>query len=144
MTQLRMPAINQIAISGRLVQDPDFRPMDNGGARLSARIAVNRPYRDRHDDWQEETSFFNIILWQKAAELFAERLHKGTPVFVTGRLRSSNWRDEEDNPHSRVEIQVRHLQLLERDSARIETIETDVIETDAEEQAEGELELAAA
>ena len=69
MTQLRMPAINQIAISGRLVQDPDFRPMDNGGARLSARIAVNRPYRDRHDDWQEETSFFNIILWQKLVKM---------------------------------------------------------------------------
>ena len=120
MTQLRMPSINQVTISGRLVQDPDFRLMDNGVARLNARIAVNRNYRDRNDAWQEETSFFNIVLWQKAAELFAERLHKGTPVFVSGRLRSSTWRDEEDNAHSRVEIQVRHLQLLERDLSHTE------------------------
>lgn len=131
MTQLKMPAINQVALSGRIVQDPDFRLLDNGVARLSGRIAVNRSYRDRNDQWQEETSFFNITLWQKAAELFAERLHKGVPVFVTGRLRSSSWRDEEDSPHSRVEIQVRHLQVLERDSSRNGTGE---IETPEEEE----------
>jgi single-strand DNA-binding protein len=120
MTQLRMPAINQVVLSGRLVQDPEYRVMDNGVARLSARIAVNRAYRDKNDAWQEETSFFSIVLWQRAAELYAERLHKGVPVFLSGRLRSSNWRDEEDNPHSRVEVQVRHLQVLERDAARTE------------------------
>jgi single-strand DNA-binding protein len=123
MTQLKMPAINQVALSGRLVQDAEFSITDNGVARLTGRIAVNRPYRDRNDQWQEETSYFSIILWQKAAELFAERLHKAAPVFVTGRLRSSNWRDEKDNPHSRVEIQVRHLQILERDGGRVDTEE---------------------
>jgi len=133
MTQLRLPAINQVALSGRLVQDPEFRVMDNGVSRLSARIAVNRPYRDRNDQWQEETSFFSIVLWQRAAELFSERLHKGVPVFVSGRLRSSNWRDEEDNPHSRVEIQVRHLQILERDAARTES---DALEEDEDETEE--------
>ena len=133
MIQLRMPSINQIALSGRLVQEPDFRLLDNGTARLSARIAVNRPYRDRNDAWQEETSFFNIVLWQRAAERFAERLHKGSPVFVTGRLRSSTWRDEEDNPHSRVDIQVRHLQLLERDPSHADMDEGEGEEEGAEE-----------
>lgn len=137
MSQLKMPSINQVILSGRLVQEPDYRLMDNGVARLSARIAVNRPYRDRNDTWQEETSFFNIVLWQKAAELFANRLRKGVPVFVTGRLRSSNWRDEEDNPHSRVEIHVRHLQLLERDGNRGEG-------SDEVEEVEEEAELTAA
>ena len=118
MSQLKMPAINQVALSGRVVQDPDFRLTENGIPRLSARIAVNRPYRDRHDAWQEETSFFDIILWQKAAESFSERLSKGTPVFVTGRLRSYTWRDARDNPHAGVEVQVRNLQLLERDAPK--------------------------
>ena len=121
MTQLRIPAINQVALSGRLVQDPEYHVLDNGVSRLNARVATNRAYRDRNGEWQEETSFFNIILWQQAAELFADRLHKGVPFFLTGRLRSSNWRDEEDNPHSRVEIQVRHLQILEREGAQDET-----------------------
>ena len=128
MSQLKMPAINQVALSGRVVQDPDFRLTENGIPRLSARIAVNRPYRDRHDAWQEETSFFDIILWQKAAESFSERLSKGTPVFVTGRLRSYTWRDAQDNTHSGVEVQVRNLQLLERDAPKTEIGEDTEVE----------------
>ncbi len=115
MSTLRMPNINQVALSGRLVQDPDFQFLDNGSARLRGRIAVNRSYRDRNDEWQEETSFFDIVLWQKAAETFAQRLHKGTPIFTTGRLQSHSWRDDDDQPHSRIEVQVRNLQILEKD-----------------------------
>ena len=115
MSTLRMPNINQVALSGRLVQDPDFQPIDSGSAPLRGRIAVNRPYRDRNDEWQEETSFFDIVLWQKAAETFAQRLHKGTPIFTTGRLQSHSWRDDDDQPHSRIEVQVRNLQILEKD-----------------------------
>ena len=100
MSSLNMPNINQVALSGRLVQDPDFRFVENGAARLSGRIAVNRSYRDRNEEWQEETSFFDIVLWQKAAEAFSQRLHKGTPIFATGRLQSHSWRDDEDQPHS--------------------------------------------
>ena len=114
MSSLNMPNINQVALSGRLVQDPDFRFVENGAARLSGRIAVNRSYRDRNEEWQEETSFFDIVLWQKAAETFSQRLHKGTPIFATGRLQSHSWRDDEDQPHSRIEVQVRNLQILEK------------------------------
>ncbi len=114
MSELKMPAINQVALSGRLVQEPEFRFTESGAARLSARIAVNRPYRDRNGEWQEESSFFNIIIWQKLAEFYAERLHKGTPIFVAGQLRSYSWRDEDENPHSLVEVRVRSLQLLEK------------------------------
>ena len=114
MSSLNMPNINQVALSGRLVQDPDFRFVENGAARLRGRIAVNRSYRDRNEEWQQETSFFDIVLWQKAAETFSQRLHKGTPIFATGRLQSHSWRDDEDQPHSRIEVQVRNLQILEK------------------------------
>ena len=124
MSDLRLPAVNQIALSGRLAQDPEFRITESGTARLVGRIAVNRSFRDRNDEWQEEASFFNFVAWSRLAERLADRLHKGTPVFLSGRLRSHSWRDEEENPHTLVEIQVRSLQVLER--------------TDAEELADGE------
>ena len=73
MSTLRMPNINQVALSGRLVKDPDFQFLDKGSAPLRGRIAVNRSYRDRNDEWQEETSFFDVVLWQKAAETLAQR-----------------------------------------------------------------------
>lgn len=123
MPTLRMPNINQVALSGRVVSDPEFRFMDNGAARLRARIAVNRSYRDRNDKWQEETSFFDIVLWQKFAETLCRRLVKGTPVFVTGRLSSRNWRDDDNKPQFRVEIQVRNLQILSREDG--ETVEAE-------------------
>ena len=124
MSTLQMPNINQVALSGRLVQDPEFRVVDNGRARLRGRVAVNRSYRDRNEEWQEETSFFDIVLWQKAAESFSERLSKGTPVFATGRLQSHSWRDDKDQPHTRIEVQVRNLQILEKSQMPTEEEET--------------------
>lgn len=117
MSELRMPAINQVSLSGRLAQDPEFRFTEGGVARLSARLAVNRSYRDRNDEWQEESSFFNLVAWHKVAEYASDRLRKGTPVLVAGRLRSYSWRDEDQNPHSLVEVQARSIQVLERSQA---------------------------
>ena len=56
-------------------------------------------------------------MWRQLAERMADRLHKGTPVFLSGRLSSSSWRDEDENPHTIVEVQVRNLQVLERAAA---------------------------
>ena len=101
MSPLNMPNINQVALSGRLVQNPDFRFVENGAARLRGRIAVNRSYRDRNEEWQEKASFFDIVLWQKAAETFSQRMHKEPPIpFATGRLQSHSWRDDEDQSQS--------------------------------------------
>jgi single-strand DNA-binding protein len=135
MSLLKMPNINQVALSGRLVQDPEFHLSENGTARLTARLAVNRVYRDRSDEWQEETSYFDIVLWQKAAESFSERLHKGTPVFATGRLQSRTWRDEEDKSHSKIEIQVRNLQILEKGAPEIDASADGTPEREIELQA---------
>ncbi len=148
MSELRMPTINQVALAGRMVQDPEFRITDGGTARLTARIAVNRAWRDRNDEWQEDTSFFNIVLWNRLAERLSDRLRKGSPVFVSGRLRSYSWRDDDENPHYLVEIQARSLQILERladgaNGADAEDIDVEG-EGDAEEAEETDkLELAA-
>ena len=118
MSELRMPLINQVSLTGRLTQEPELRSTEKGVAHLRLRLACNRPYRDRQGEWQEETSFFNIVLWDKLATYGAERLHKGTPVFVSGRLRSFSWKDADETPHSLVEVRARHLQLLEKTQDR--------------------------
>ena len=115
MPTIRMPNINQVAVSGILCQDADFRFMDDGQARCRARVAVSRSYRDRNQQWQEETSYFDIVLWNKAAEQLAKRLTKGTPLFITGRLQSHNYRDDHDQPQQRVVIQVRNCQVLDKE-----------------------------
>ena len=117
MSAISMPNINQVAISGRIVKDPDFRFMENGTARLRARVAVERSYRDRNQEWQEQTSYFDVILWQKAAETLCKRLKGGTAVFITGRLESHSWRDEHNESHQRVNIHVRNLQILSKEES---------------------------
>ena len=143
MSDLRMPTINTVSLTGRLVQDPDFKITENGTARLSGRIAVNRPYRDRDGQWQTESSFINIVIWREFAESLADRLHKGSPVFLSGRLRSSSWKDSDDNPHSTVEIQVRTLQVLERAENAAAPLEDEMV-VDGEREDEDEMELEAA
>ena len=110
--ELRLPAINQVSLAGRLTFDPEYRITDEGRSRLSARVVVNRSYRGRDGEWEDEASFFNVICRDKLAEFACENLRKGTAVFVTGRLRSDSWRDDDDHPHSMVEIEVRNLQVL--------------------------------
>jgi single-strand DNA-binding protein len=106
---------------------------------------VNRSFRDRNDDWQEETSIFNIVIWNQLAERLADRLKKGTPVFLSGRLRSASWRDDDENPHYLVEVQARNLQVLERLSDVVNGEGVADADIDAEAQLEEgeELELAA-
>lgn len=145
MSDLRMPAINQVTVAGRLVQDAEFRITDNGTARLTTRIAVNRAYRDRTDEWQEESSFFNVVVWNQLAERLADRLKKGTQVFLSGRLRSASWRDDDETPHYLVEIQARSLQVLERvsEATNGSAIDDATEDDDESELSESELELAA-
>ena len=109
---LRMPAVNQVAIAGRLHLDPEYRITDSGQARLSFRLEVTRSYRDRDGEWQDEASYFNVILRGPKAEDAADTLRRNTPVFVTGRLVAHSWRDDNDTPHSIVEIEARQVQTL--------------------------------
>ena len=103
MSKLKMPAINYVSLAGRLVTDPELHLGDNGVKRLRVRLAVNRSYRDRSDQWQEETSFFDLVLWQKQVDYYAEQLAKGIPVLANGRLHSSSWKDDQERHHTRIE-----------------------------------------
>ena len=110
----KMPNINQVALSGRLVQTPVLCTSEKEGIRLSVRIAVTRPFRDDQDQWQEHVSFFHAITHGKSAEHFAECLSIGTPVFITGRLVNPGSEANE------VEIHVRNLQILEEQDSQNE------------------------
>jgi len=70
------------------------------------RIAVNRRWRDRNDQWQEETSFFGGTVWRDMAENIAESLQKGARVIVTGSLEQRSWETQDGDKRSIVEIRI--------------------------------------
>lgn len=111
---LRMPSINKVIISGNLVRDPDTRILENGTHLAKMSIANNQRYRDRSGEWQEKTCYVDIVAWRKTAELVSEFCRKGSPVLVEGELVYNSWEDRDGQKRSRLEVNARRIQFLEK------------------------------
>ena len=118
MSQLRFPQINQMAMTGRLCQDPEFRFMETGKARVTFNLASNLNYRDRDGKWKQDTTFVPVVVWDKLAEHIAEYLHKGSGVFLTGRLKSRTCETSEGN-RTILEVVARSVQILDKKEAEL-------------------------
>jgi single-strand DNA-binding protein len=95
---------NSITIVGNITRDPELRFTPSGQANARLGVAVNRRWQDRSSgEWQEATSFFDVICWRELAENVSESLKRGARVIVTGRLEQRTW-EQEGNKRSVVEI----------------------------------------
>ena len=86
-------ADNSVTLVGNLTKDPELRFTTGGHGVASFGLAVSRRYQV-NDEWQEQTSFFNVVAWGTLGENAAASLTKGTRVVVTGRLEQRSVRDE--------------------------------------------------
>ncbi len=92
-------------ITGNLTRDPEIRYTRDGQATTSLGVAVNRRWQDRStQEWQEATSFFDVVCWRDLAENVALSLTKGMRVVVTGRIEQRSWETDEGDHRSKVEI----------------------------------------
>ncbi|HWD52365.1 MAG TPA: single-stranded DNA-binding protein [Acidimicrobiales bacterium] len=92
-------------ITGNLTRDPEIRYTRDGQATTSLGVAVNRRWQNRESkEWEESTSFFDVVCWRELAENTALSLTKGTRVVVTGRLEQRSWETEEGDRRFKVEI----------------------------------------
>jgi single-strand DNA-binding protein len=114
MADLRLPTLNCVQLVGRLTRDPEMRHTPSGVAVTSFGIAVNRRYRDASGESREDTSFFNVVAWQKLAERVAEVLFKGSAILLEGRLHSRTWESSDGQKHSVVEIHAQRFQVLSK------------------------------
>jgi single-strand DNA-binding protein len=96
---------NTITVSGNLTRDPEMRLTPSGISKVSFGIAVNRSWRNQQtNEWEEQTSFFNVVAWRQLADNASASLTKGTRVVVTGRLEQRSWETEQGEKRSTVEI----------------------------------------
>ena len=116
MSDLRMPDINKVILAGRLTRDPELRYLPNGTPLCKMGLAVSRYYKSKEGESKEETLFINVEVWNKSAEFCGERLRKGKPVVVEGRLKSDSWEDK-NTGQKRTSIDVRadRIQMLDWD-----------------------------
>ena len=97
-------SLNKCMIIGNLGRDPEMRYTQSGQAVTQFTVAVNRNYRDSNNEWQEETEWFRVVVWREAAERAAERLRKGSKVYVEGRLQTRQWEDREGQKRYTTEL----------------------------------------
>ena len=96
---------NTTTLSGNMTRDPEIRYTRDGQANASFGLAVNRRWQPRgSEEWEESTSFFDIVCWRELAENVALSLVKGSRIVVTGRLEQHSWETENGERRSRVEV----------------------------------------
>src|SRR5437588_3633441 len=96
---------NNVTLVGNITRDPELRFTPSGQATASFGLAVNRRWQNRQtQDWEEATSFFNVVCWREMAENASESLQKGSRIIVTGRLEQRSWETNEGDKRSKVEV----------------------------------------
>jgi single-strand DNA-binding protein len=111
-TVLRLLQLNDVRLVGRLTRDPEVRYTAKGQAVARLDMAVNRRFKDSTGEWREEATFVPVTVWREAAERCRERLKKGSPIYVEGRLRSSSWETKDGQKRSGMEVEAYRLQFL--------------------------------
>ena len=98
-------ADNSITIVGNLTRDPEIRYTASGQANARLGIAVSRRWQNRQtNEWEERTSFFNVVAWGDMAENISDTLAKGNRVIVNGRLEQRSWETDQGEKRSVVEV----------------------------------------
>ena len=110
--------INHVVIVGRLTRDPDLSYTQSGSAVCRFSVAVNRSSGPAAEGQEDTTSFFNVVAWNKTAELCKEYLSKGKQVGIDGRLQQRRWSGTDGAKRSSVEIVANNVQFIGPPTAR--------------------------
>lgn len=96
---------NNITLVGNITRDPELRFTASGQATATFGLAVNRRWQNRQtSDWEEATSFFDVVCWREMAENACESLTRGSRVIVTGRLEQRSWETQDGDKRSKIEV----------------------------------------
>ena len=107
-----MPHQNLAIIMGHLGGDPDIRYTQSGDCVANMSVALSRRWKDNDGEWQEKTTWVKVVAWKYLAERAGEKLQKGDPVFVKGRLDEQEWEDQDGNQRRAMRIIADDLQPL--------------------------------
>jgi single-strand DNA-binding protein len=106
-----MANINKVILMGNLTRDPEVRYTPNGKAVASFSLAINRKYK-QGEEWKEEVSYLDIVVFGKPAEACGQYLNKGDSAFIDGRLQQRRWDDKETGQkRSKVEVVAESVQF---------------------------------
>lgn len=90
-----MANLNKVMLIGNLTRDPELRHTPKGTAVSEISLAINRKWTNEQGQKQEETTFVEVTLWGRQAEVVQQYVTKGSPIYIEGRLQLDSWDDKE-------------------------------------------------
>ena len=121
-----MASYNKVLLMGNLTKDPELRYTPQGIAVVNLRLAVNRKYRTKDQELKEEVCFITAVVWSKQAETCNQYLHKGSSIFIEGRLQSRSWEDTAGAKRSVIEVRAERVQFMGAPTAKVQSQTSEV------------------
>lgn len=108
-----MANVNKVILIGNLTRDPEIKFTAKGTAVADISLAINRSFASEGGEKREETTYVDVTLWGRTAEIANEYLKKGRPVFIEGRLQLDTWEDKTSGQkRSKLHVVGENLQFL--------------------------------
>ena len=108
-----MPSLNRVTLIGHLGADPELRTTQNREAIVTCRLATTEISKDKSSgERKENTEWHRVVFFDRTAEVVAEYLRKGSPIYVEGRIQTRKWQDDAGQDRYVVEIIAREMQML--------------------------------
>ncbi len=104
---------NKLTAIGNLGKDPEMRFTPNGNPVTTFSLATNHSYT-KDGEKKTETEWFNVVAWDKTAELCNQYLSKGMRVYIEGRVRTRSWEDQNGQKKYRTEVVAEKVLFLEK------------------------------
>ena len=109
--------LNKIMLIGNLGRDPELQVTSDGTPFTRFSLAVSRNYTTKSGERREETEWFNIVAWRQLAETCERYLHKGSKVYIEGRVTQRKYTDKNGLERTSVDVTITDMEMLTPKSA---------------------------
>ena len=109
-----MRGVNRVMLIGNLGKDPDMQYLEGNIGVAKFPLATTETFKDRSGKLVSQTEWHTVVLWRGLAELAQKYLHKGSLVYIEGRLRTRSWEDKEGNRKFATEVVGDNLIMLDK------------------------------
>ena len=107
-----MASVNKVILIGNLGRDPETRYTTGGDAVTNLNLATTETWKDKSGEKQEKTEWHRVVLFGRQAEIAAEYLKKGRPVYIEGRLQTRKYTDKDGVEKFATDIIANEMQML--------------------------------
>ena len=109
-----MRGVNRVMLIGNLGKDPDMQYLEGNIGVAKFPLATTETFKDRSGKLVSQTEWHTVVLWRGLAELAQKYLHKGSLVYIEGRLRTRSWEDKEGTRKFATEVVGDNLIMLDK------------------------------